>query len=526
MFNLIIVDDKKSIREGIIRFINWDSLGFRVVGDFSSATEAIQFIETENVDVLLTDIVMPDVSGLELTRELRNINPDIKVVILSAHEKFEYAQEALKLGVFSYLMKPVNIENIESEFKKLRSVLEDDQVARLLRKEVGASVKEQFLNNIVNHYFTTEDSIIKKSEELGIAFYLSKFCIMRVILNDGINNHNSFDEKSFQLLMNMISYYTEEYLEQYGRVYSFRSNLTDLSVLYFPKELSNVKTNMEILYKDICSNLNIDVFIGISSMSDRILNASNAYQEAGKALEYRIIKKSSPVLIYDELTEFLKGRILITPEVEDIMLNYLSISDGSSLKRYIEGFLYNAYNDNNINIIYDASIEILLIINKFSASNIDHKSREQNDYFTIKSLLQKEDFSEIIDFLINYLDYSLGQIKSNNEQSSNIIVEKVKKYINEHYSEEITLTKLSEVVYVNPTYLCRLFKAKSGENYMDYLTRVRIEHAKELLSDLSLRIYDISDLVGYKSRKYFGKTFKDITNQTPKEYRNSFSGNN
>jgi two-component system response regulator YesN len=124
---------------------------------------------------------------------------------------------------------------------------------------------------------------------------------------------------------------------------------------------------------------------------------------------------------------------------------------------------------------------------------------------------------------MDYLKECTLLIKNNAKNSNGLIIENVKKYLNEHYYENITLSKLSEVVYINPMYLSRLFKEKMGENFIDYLTKVRIEHAKRLLKDLSLKIYDITEMVGYKSRNHFGKTFKEITGLSLKEYRNKQS---
>lgn len=526
MFNLIIVDDKKSIREGISKFVKWNELGYQVAGVFPSANEALKFIEEECVDVLLTDIVMPDVTGLDLIKELRSINPEIKVIILSAYEKFEYAQEAVRLGVFSYLTKPVNIDKLEVEFTKLRSVLESERLTRLQKKEIGVFAREQFLNNLVNNYYTSEFSLHKKSEELEIQIFDKNYCLLRIFPQDCQPDSNSLDENSFHLLKTMLSSHIEEYLNTLGTAYIFNSNLSDLSVLFFPTQIENIKSLIEVLQEDIVNNFNIHVFIGISSISNNIMNASRAYQEAGKALEYRIIRKSSPVLVYDELSEFFKGRSLITQEVEENLLDCISSCDERSLKKFLEDILQGAFlnSNNNTSILYDVSIELLLIVNKFLASNVDIKSREHNDYYSIKTLLQKENYEEIKSFMWAYLKHSFDLFQAHDEQSAGLIIENVKKYINEHYSEEITLNLLSEVVYVNPTYLSRLFKAKTGENFMDNLTKIRIDRAKELLSDLSLRIYDISELVGYKSRKHFGKIFKDMTNLTPKEYRNQITG--
>jgi YesN/AraC family two-component response regulator len=524
MYNLIIVDDKKSIREGLKKFINWNELGFRIVGDFPSAPEAIAFIEAECVDVLLTDIVMPDVSGLQLINELRLINPDIKVVILSAYEKFDYAREAMRLGVFCYLTKPVNIEKIKAEFTNLKNVLEQDRIMRFQKSEVGVFAREQFFNNLANHYFTSETSVKKKSEELGLTLIGKNYCLLKIMMSDTLCSNEILDENSYQLLKNMISLHIDEYLNRIGTCYVFSSSHQDLTVLVIPCNWDNLKNNIETLWEDISDNFNIHVFMGISSRYCNILDAHKAFQEAGKVLEYRIIKKHNPVLIYDELSDFFKGKAFITSEVEKSILDNISSHNLISLKELTTNILYSAHCGSSL---YEVAIEMILVINKYLSSNVGNmKFFEQNDYISIKSLLQKENYEEVKDFMSHYLEECFHLIQSNMEQSSGLITEKAKKYIKEHYNEEITLNKLSEVVYVNPVYLSRLFKAKTGENFMDYLTRIRIEHAKLLLADLSLRIYDISELVGYKSRKHFGKVFRDMTDLTPKEYRNKITTGN
>lgn len=525
MFNLIIVDDKKSIRDGLKKFIDWKILGFHVAGDFSSAAEAINFIESECVDVLLTDIVMPDVTGLELIKDVKLINPEIKVIVLSAYEKFEYAQEAMRQGAFCYLTKPVDIEKINAEFTTLRQILEKERAARLQKKEVGLFAREQFLNNLVNNYYDNHKTIQKKSEELGLQLQGGSLCIMRIVLESSSSLKKLMDEGSYQLLKSMVFNHIDEYFNSLGRAYVFNSSPIEISVLFFYDSTINLKSQLEKFHEDICDNFNSDLFIGVSFASDDIPSVPRAYTEAGKALEYRIIKKNSRVLVYQELAEFFKGNSLITPEVEETILGYLSSRDDVSLEEFMLEILTGAYNISkyNIGILYDVSIELLLIVNKFLTSNIENiKSVEQND--SIKALLQKQDFEEIRVFMKEYLEESFRLLPKNEDNSSGLIIENAKKYINEHYSEEISLNKLSEVVYVNSMYLSRLFKKKTGENFTDYLSRVRIERAKELLADLSLRIYDISELVGYESRKHFGKTFKEITKLTPKEYRNSLKG--
>jgi two-component system, response regulator YesN len=460
---------------------------------------------------------------LELIREIKLINPEIKVIILSAYEKFEYAQEAVRLGAFYYLTKPVNIEKLKTEFTNLKQILEKEKIARHQKKEFSTFASEQFLNNLVNNHYNTNETILKRANEINLCITGNNYCLLRIVLEKTSCAGKELDEGSFQLLKSMAASHLSDYLNNLGKAYVFSSSLTEISILFFPHKIEGIKNDIEKLKDDICSTLNIEIFIGAGKIYENIIQASNSYTEASKALEYRIIKKNNNVLFYQDISEFFKGKSLISQEIEETIISYLSLHSETQLKEYILEIMSNAFkvDQNNKNILYDACIEILLIINKFLTSNVDDKkSLEQNDYLSIKSLLQKQDFKEINEFMIEYLKDSFVLIKNNDEKSSGLVVENAKRYINEHYSEEITLNKLSEVVYVNPMYLSRLFKEKMGENFIDYLTRVRIEHSKQLLADLSLKIYDITEMVGYESRKHFGKTFKEITGMSPKEFRN------
>lgn len=523
MFHLIIVDDKKSIRDGLKKFIDWKELGFTVIGDFSSAAEAVRFIESECVDVMMTDIVMPDVNGLELMREVKLINPEIKVIILSAYEKFEYAQEAVRLGAIHYLTKPVNLDKLKAEFNHLRQMLEEEEILRHQKKEYHTFAVERFFNNLVNNIYPDTAAIRKKAGENNLSLGEGSFCILRVIPEYTAHSEKELDSSSFQLLKSMIANHISDSLSRIGKVFLFHTSLTELSALFFPNPDAAVKDSLEQLRADIKSSLNSDVLIGAGRVYDNIRYAPDSFAEAGKALEYRIIKRTVNVLFYQELSDFFKGRSLITPKMEEIILNHLSMKEEGLLKKYILDIMTNALNIgyNNISILYDVCIELLLIINKFLTANVDKKtSIEKNDYFSIKSLLQKQNYEEIRDFMLEYLEDSFAIIRNNDEKSACLIIESAKKYIKEHYNEEITLSKLSEVVYVNPIYLSRLFKEKEGQNFIDYLTGIRIGHAKLLLEDLSLRVYDITEMVGYESRKHFGKIFKETTGMSPREYRN------
>ena len=171
--------------------------------------------------------------------------------------------------------------------------------------------------------------------------------------------------------------------------------------------------------------------------------------------------------------------------------------------------------------IYDICIEVFLLIKKYIDANIGKTEEfEEETFNSIRNLLHQNSLEDIEDALKKFFKRSILIIQRSSEVMENTIVANAKQYINEHFGEHVTLSTIAKAVYVHPIYLSKLFKDKTGENFIDYLTNVRMKKAKELLKNPSFKIYDISYMVGYESSKHFSKVFKDETGMTPREYRN------
>lgn len=525
MYNVLIVDDEEKIREGLRNYINWNELGINLTGVAQSAEEAIRIIESECVDILLTDIVMDGNNGLELIKEALKINPFIKSVILSGYDEFAYAKEAIKLGTFDYLNKPFNLSELVSIFDKLKLVLDKEKNERIQQKELNLFSHEKFLNNLVNGYYTDSNVVIRKAEEIGIKLYNDQFCVIRVYLKQVTNDEKStYDEYLSE--KQSISELSQEYLNKIGKAYIFNNNLQEIAILFYPISLTSIQKELSDFLENLQKKINLPVYMGVGKIYISTSDARNSYSEAGKALEYRVIRKQNNSFFYEEIAEFFKGRSMITPQIEADILEKLMNQELDDLQDYIKKLLLDFYNDDlsNKSIFYDISIELFIIINNYLTNTFsieDIKSIRKNDYNELRSLLQKDSYDGIKDFMFSYLKDCSAVINNNKEKSLGIIIENVRKYINEHYSEDINLNKLSKVAFVNPSYLSKLFKEKTGENFIDYLTKVRIEKSIKLLSDPSLRLYDISEMVGYESARHFSKVFKDFMGMNPKDYRNN-----
>jgi two-component system, response regulator YesN len=525
MFNVLIVDDDLIDVEGLSQFVNWDELGYKVVGIAHSAKEAISIIETEYVDVVLTDIVMPGKNGLELIKDAHEANPYIKTVILSGYGEFEFAKEALRLGAFDYLMKPVNFTELKSIFNKLKVVLNNDILEKQKQVEFQSIRRTQFLNNLVNGFFHNIETINEKAFEIGLHLSKGSFCFVRLLLDEPTGISNKISENDFIKFKTGLSERTKAFFNKFGTAYLFDNNLREISVFFYPHNSNDVEKVLEKFVGFANVDESMKIYLGIGCTYDNVMRAPESYMEAGKALEYRYVKKDS-LLYHKSIADFFKGRSVVTPEVEARIQDYLLIGDVKSLEEYIMRMLtdLNKIDRSDNGIVFDTCIEILLIINKCLSNYVDReKTFTPNDYNAIRTLLKKDNYNDIIGFISIYLRESMSMINANKEKPMGFAIENVIKYINEHYNENITLHKLSEIVYMHPTYLSKLFKEKTGESFIDYVMRVRIDQAKKLLENLSLRIYDVCEMVGYDGPKHFSKVFKDLTGSTPKEYRNQRS---
>ena len=521
MFNVLLVDDDQVVLECMSKFVDWTEMGFKVAGAALSAVQAVNIMENEYVDVLLTDIVMPRRDGLELIHDAREINPYVKTVILSSHCDFNYAKEAIRLGSFDYLTKPVNYGELKNIFKKLNSVLINEREEKKKQTEIQHTLEVQFLNNLVNGFFHSMEQINKKAFEIGFELTDGNFCLIRLLIDELYYVNRAEYENEYAKTKSEISGRAYENLKRFGKVCIFENNAKEIAILFYPADTGEPESVIENLADVVGRGGKADFSIGVGSCYHSLVHAPDSFLEAGKALEYRFAKRER-CLYYKKISEFFRGRSVITPDIEEKIQEYLVSGDRKKFEEYVFGILSGLYgmDKGNKGILYDACIEILLIINKVLSNYVNNgENLKQNDYTAIRTLLKKNDYEEIKAFFSEFLEESLSVVAANREKPKGIAIESVIKYINEHYSENITLQKLSEIAYLHPIYLCKLFKEKTGQNFMDYLMRVRIEKAMKLLGNLSLRIYDVCEMVGYDSPQHFSKVFKEVAGITPKDYR-------
>lgn len=517
-YKLIIVDDEDIIRNGLMNVVDWPSLGFEVTADMEDGRDAIEYIQKYPVDVVLTDIKMTFTSGLEIARYVYENKPEVKVVIISGYKEFEFAKQAISYNVTHYLLKPTEYNELVKVFNDVKTQLDKEQTAkqrldnvRKQHEELIPYARQQFLTDIINGAIQDKEKIRDRLDLTGLNVDMEKdrCCLMNIKIQDMNRylktNSNYSKDSIYMAVHNFINCVDSriKYIPVYNeheRIHVIaialeampEENFKKLTVVFANKLKGTVKTFL---------NMDIDIEVAKTSENLCSMAADSAYiNYLDSSSEYeRLVEQQKLLLSY-----IRAGSLDETCNIFNNIVNRLKILDFDTLINFLAGLFIMIEN-----LLKDIGYDL------FSASKGN---------FNYKKIFDSRDASEIISWAKDNLVLIINHIREHEGVSEEQIIAKAKDYIRENYSRDISLEDVSEHVYLSSGYFSKLFKQHTGENYIDYLIRVRMDKAKELLEQTRYKTYDIGESVGYTNTKYFLRLFKKYTGMTPSEYRNLYSG--
>lgn len=497
---LMLVEDDSIILRGLGRALDWTAFGIDDVLSASDGEMALSCFISSPSDIVMTDIDMPFLNGLELAEKIHAINPDTIVIILTGFDNFEYAKKALKLGCFDYLMKPIRPEEIEKCIRKAIEAIESKNWTAMKMQKGLRLMREEFLDRLSAQKLEEEE--YEKTIQLLDLERIEGKCCFGIILLDDNRNSNDYSLDYDNIVFELVSY-----IEEKLSGYVWHSNGNTIKFISSdPDGCSSFMNEVADFSKSRC-HAEISVFIG--SESDTIFTVHNSARDAYACSMYGILSDDA-VLVYKD-------------NISDIALD----SDRKILERFerclIEG------NAANVSMIIDSignmgrlanmpmkilfHISDLIMTGKINIEGVDRD--RMIDGFPVQAGLKVQ---------LEYLKSVSGTICSRIEESSgNISVNrKMLDYILKNYSNPmISLTTLGDYMNLSPVYLCSLFKQKNGKSFSEFLAEIRIEKACELLKNSSMKNYEISNAVGIPNAQYFCSRFKRETGMTPQEYRDS-----
>ncbi|OJF77182.1 MAG: hypothetical protein BKP49_03340 [Treponema sp. CETP13] len=523
MYNILLTDDEQIVIDSL-KFIiekNFPNQ-FRLITSLSGS-EAVSISRTQKIDIMFMDINMPGLNGLEAINEIKKCNPEIVIIILSAFDRFKYAQQAIELGAFKYLTKPVNRKLIIETVHSAVSLLIENRGK--MAGDIEMREKLNFVSSIVESDFIYS-CVFGSGTGTELQDYLDYFKITAkkwffcCIEFPRLAKEKRYD--TYLKLHDVFSSYTDCILGSFilNRITIFIPLSTDIVDMQSTQNMRKSITDlMQPLYSKLAFKFESDIRLGVSSEGSDLNFASVNYNEALLALD-RTPMGGGIVFAFGIEEDGKIDEYGGATQVE--ILSRLQAGDVSEVRSKISMYCKKLFNreDGDINRAKNALFELMIeargIVTRLDCN---YKNNAFNTVFSILSSTNDRD--EIEKFVQQRFSECVVAVKEIVSRKENPLIKRTCEYIHDHLSEVITLEQMADLVAVSPYYLSKLFKDVTGENFISYITSLRLEEGRTLLANQSLSIKEISHAIGYNDQNYFSKIFRKKFNMTPTEYRNS-----
>lgn len=534
-YRLLIVDDEQMTRYGLTQLFDWSKLNVEVVGEADDGTTALPLLEKLRPDILFTDVKMAHMDGIELAERAREKYPDLKIVFLSAYSEVDYVRSALKVRALDYILKPVDYDEIEQCFHKVIQQIEAERLVQTAMRKMEDQIseglptmKEHLLSALLKGQSPSGERLEAQME----ALHLKKdrpFSAAAVVLDpdEGALASCCGFQNDWPLLSTALKNISNEILEEYFQGFSLDDPFTQkrlVLVLFlygdngFLKKLTDMCEQIKTLVKKY---LGLRVSLGIGKAITSLRDLKESYDSASAALKHRLYLGGECVIAYD--ISSLPAGSAPAEEIPDGSLRSLLLEKN---EHELESWMDRLFS----RLAGMHSTDATFYRNKisryiFEAHGVLCEQLGEGDegalsrQLILDQLFHSETLEQMRVLLLQYCKSIRDLIRLKNDSGTKGMIQQVQKTIRERYSENLTVGELAAGVYLTPTYLCLLFRQTTGTTINHYLTTVRMEKAKELLMDLSNKLYDVSYAVGYMNPSYFSRQFKKYTGLLPSEYR-------
>ncbi len=535
MYKILIVDDEDIVRKGIRKKLDWKSLGFEVIGEAENGREALAIAQEQWPDVILTDIKMPHMDGIELTKIINERMPDTQMIILTGYEEFEYAQKSVKLGVLDYVLKPISPKELTAVIVKIKNILDrkenSEKEIEALKKQVKMSMpilRDRFLNDLISMPMEVNE-IADKMKFHAVDLPGKRFCCCVVELDDYRIITENYTENEKQLLkftlLNTINKITVKYenIITFIAGYNYITLLFGVSLDSLSVISAQISDTCEELLNATEQSMNRTISIGVGRLYDSADKLRLSFKEACDALGYKfLLGKKNIIFASDVLCEqrpyneypfeieqqLLSAVRLGNPDEIDVKLNDFS---GAVLQ-------YSNISRDYIQLIYNQLLNaVLKMIQEIGVDIKEIYSDGYRPHYEISKIDTLEDTSNWMKEFLNSVSL---YITSERDHYYKLMVEKARRYMEQNFSDsDISLSDVSSFVNVSSCYFSVIFKKEIGETFQEYMIKLRINRAKELLRTTDKKSYEIAEMIGYSDPHYFGVSFKKYVGVTPIEYR-------
>ena len=502
MYHILIVDDEKIERRGIQFLLKQIDVECDIE-EAANGQEALELLKQKQFDIMLTDIKMPFMDGLQLIEESVKLDPEMKTVIISGYGEFEYARKALSFRVVDYMLKPVEPEAFEKLMKKIISQMESRKRSKEITEKGLSYVKEHALYGLLNG--KSIEDVKKESEELvDIREFEEIKCLLLLEFVGDFFNKAGVE-------------FRDEILQVVGEDSIYLNLNPQQSVLLLRyDDMNDVNNVAQAVIGYIKENYKEDCFIAIAGDIAESNNLEKAYNEAELLMESRFYQSERKIYFSDNKggdgteSEHSNDDTLMKQMKQDIRMK-----DIAGLREHFERLCNKYRNKTDFSQIYIKFVFSNLMKDIYSSMPKMDETQLNEEVTRLYSITDFKTIMDMVNKNIDRLEESFGS-------SSSVLhreIETVKQYIYEHYSEELSVDALAQSVYMAPSYLSHVFKKETGQNISKFIKTYRMEKAREMLENTHNKIVNISYAVGYPNVSYFCQSFREYFGISPQKYR-------
>lgn len=533
---VFLVEDEMVIRRGIKNSIDWEKEGYIFCGEASDGELAYPMIVKEKPDILITDIRMPFMDGLELCKLVKKELPNIKILILSGYDEFDYAKEAIRLGVTEYLLKPISsgklLEALNGVSESIRREKEDKDLVRKYMEEMRENTeheKQKFFEQMIAGNLSMADALeTGEKYEMNLSAGMYNLLLFRFTL--GEENRKSGE------LLGEAEYAIEKLTERLEYVFEFQRGVEGWAFLLMADNEEQMSERVKELSKDleeIMKNYStIAYFGGIGQPVARLRELEESFREAERALAARFTMELNRIISVEDIRMAQNVDTLDDIEITSfgeiektrtMLEKFLNNGAEDEIDEFVDVYI-NELPEENLKsvlmrqyIIMDAYIVMMSFCEKIEGIEGEMQAQSEELKNSMKTIQTLEEIKNYIRMLLKKI---IGVRDTISGRRYSDIIEIAKDQIRKTYmSDEISLNTIAAEVGMSPSYFSSIFSKEMGKTFVEYLTEIRMDRAKELLMCSSMKTSEIGYEVGYKDPHYFSYIFKKTQNCTPKEFR-------
>ncbi len=530
-YTLLLVDDEEEVVQVIRKKINWEGLGFTVIGYANNGVKALEMVEELQPDVVMTDIKMPYMDGMELCKHIRADHPATKILLFTGFDEFEYAKEAIHLEIEEYILKPLNaveLTNVLTQLKiKLDREISEKRSAEILQANYQESLpflRANFYSSLIEGKIH-EDEVCKFMADYQIELSGPYYCCLVIHTSSGQVPQGM----SPQLVATAVYGQAKERLLKNwrGKIFSYLGNTIMIAQLEEEEAVTELTDECDKFCRYAQRIIGAVVTVGIGQVCDDILDLSHSFSSAREAVSYRVIYGTSKAINMKEIAPQERNTsVSIADETElSQLFKMIRLSSEQDIIEAVDDYFKRVYlSAKSLPHHHIAVMELISALYRFAANNEIVIEEFAGEMPTVYSSLVDHDLNTLRDWLVNISLAFHEKIVSARNTSTRSLIERAKDYVRNNYRDEnLSLDSICKVLGVSNSYFSSVFKKETGDSFIGYVTEYRMEKAARLLIETNEKSYIIAKSVGYADPNYFSYVFKRQFGVSPSKYRTEYA---